>query len=78
MVFGEPDIDLKKQKDGKVVAEIRGVHVYDPTTGAVRSHGTDDIASLGTAASHGCIRMSIPDVIQLYKVVPVGTRVYIV
>ena len=41
-------------------------------------HGTDDIASLGTAASHGCIRMSIPDVIQLYKVVPVGTRIYIV
>jgi adenine-specific DNA-methyltransferase len=44
MVFGEPDIDLKKQKDGKLVAEVRGVDVYDPTTGAVRSHGTDDIA----------------------------------
>src|SRR5262249_28450576 len=41
-------------------------------------HGTDDIASLGTAASHGCIRMSIPDVIQLYNIVPVGTRIYIV
>jgi hypothetical protein len=41
-------------------------------------HGTDDIASLGTAASHGCIRMSIPDVIELYKIVPVGTRIYIV
>ena len=41
-------------------------------------HGTDDIASLGTAASHGCIRMSIPDVIDLYNVVPVGTRIYIV
>jgi hypothetical protein len=41
-------------------------------------HGTDDIASLGTAASHGCIRMSIPDVIQLYDIVPVGTRLYIV
>ena len=44
MVFGEPDIVLTKQKDGKLVAEIRGVDVYDPTTGAVRSHGTDDIA----------------------------------
>jgi adenine-specific DNA-methyltransferase len=44
MVFGEPDIDLKKQKDGKLVAEIRGLDVYDPTTGAVRSHSTDDIA----------------------------------
>ncbi len=44
MVFGEPDIDLRKQKDGKLVAEVRGVDVYDPTTGEVRSHGTDDIA----------------------------------
>ena len=41
-------------------------------------HGTDDLASLGTAASHGCIRMSVPDVIQLYGLVPVGTRILIV
>jgi lipoprotein-anchoring transpeptidase ErfK/SrfK len=40
-------------------------------------HGTDDLSSLGTAASHGCIRMSIPDVIELYSIVPVGTPVYI-
>ena len=40
-------------------------------------HGTDDIASLGTAASHGCIRMSIPDVIELYDQVPLGTPIYV-
>ncbi len=40
-------------------------------------HGTDDVASLGTAASHGCIRMSIPDVIELYDQVPLGTPIYI-
>lgn len=40
-------------------------------------HGTTDIASLGTAASHGCIRMSIPDVEELYPQVPVNTPVYI-
>jgi lipoprotein-anchoring transpeptidase ErfK/SrfK len=40
-------------------------------------HGTDDIGSLGTAASHGCIRMSIPEVIELYKLVPLRTPVYI-
>ena len=34
-------------------------------------------ASLGTAASHGCVRMSIPDVIELYDQVPVGTPIYI-
>jgi lipoprotein-anchoring transpeptidase ErfK/SrfK len=40
-------------------------------------HGTDDTASLGTAASRGCIRMSIPEVEALYDRVPVGTPVYI-
>jgi lipoprotein-anchoring transpeptidase ErfK/SrfK len=40
-------------------------------------HGTDDTASLGTAASHGCVRMSRADVIELYDQVPVGTPIYI-
>ena len=40
-------------------------------------HGTDAIYSLGTAASHGCIRMAIPDVEELYEQVPRGTRIYI-
>jgi lipoprotein-anchoring transpeptidase ErfK/SrfK len=40
-------------------------------------HGTDAINSIGTAASHGCIRMRIPDVIELYDKVPVGAPVYI-
>ena len=40
-------------------------------------HGTDQTYSLGTAASHGCIRMAIPDVIELYDRVPVGAPIYI-
>jgi lipoprotein-anchoring transpeptidase ErfK/SrfK len=40
-------------------------------------HGTDAINSIGTAASHGCIRMRIPDVIELYDEVPVGAPVFI-
>ena len=44
MVFGEPDIDIQDAGDGKLVAEIRGVDVYDPTTQQVRSSSTDDIA----------------------------------
>jgi len=44
MVFGEPDIDIKTTDDGKLVLEIHGVDVYDPTTGQVRSSSTDDIA----------------------------------
>jgi len=44
MVFGEPDIDVRRTKDRKVVVEIRGLDVYDPTTGEIRSSSTDDIA----------------------------------
>jgi lipoprotein-anchoring transpeptidase ErfK/SrfK len=40
-------------------------------------HGTEEVESLGSAASHGCVRMSIPDVIELYPQVEVGTPIYI-
>jgi lipoprotein-anchoring transpeptidase ErfK/SrfK len=40
-------------------------------------HGTDDVGSLGSAASHGCVRMSVPDVVELYDHVDVGTPTYI-
>ncbi len=44
MVFGEPDVDIKKHKDGKYTIEIKGLDIYDPTTGQVRSNSTADIA----------------------------------
>jgi lipoprotein-anchoring transpeptidase ErfK/SrfK len=40
-------------------------------------HGTSDDSSIGSAASHGCIRMHVPDVIELYDQVPVNAPVYI-
>jgi hypothetical protein len=40
-------------------------------------HGTDAIWSIGTAASHGCIRMTIPDVEDLYERVPLNTPIYV-
>jgi adenine-specific DNA-methyltransferase len=43
MVFGEPDLDIKK-KDGKITVHLNGLDVYDPTTGEIRSNTTDDIA----------------------------------
>jgi lipoprotein-anchoring transpeptidase ErfK/SrfK len=45
--------------------------------GAAGIHGTADVGSLGSAASHGCVRMDVPDVIDLYEQVEVGTPVYI-
>jgi len=44
VLYGEPDIDVSPEKDGKLTVKIKGVDVYDPTTGQVRSHSTDDIA----------------------------------
>lgn len=40
-------------------------------------HGTNESGSLGSAASHGCIRMAVSDVIELFDKVDVGDPVYI-
>jgi L,D-transpeptidase catalytic domain/Putative peptidoglycan binding domain len=45
--------------------------------GGAGIHGTDELTSLGSAASHGCVRMAIPDVEQLYDQVSVGTPVFV-
>jgi lipoprotein-anchoring transpeptidase ErfK/SrfK len=66
---------------GKVVAgddpenpiKARWLGIFD----GAGIHGTDELSSLGSAASHGCIRMAIPDVIEVYDEVPVGAPVYI-
>jgi adenine-specific DNA-methyltransferase len=44
MVFGEPDLDIARDGDFLTI-ELRGVDVYDPTTGQVRSGSTDDVAA---------------------------------
>lgn len=40
-------------------------------------HGTDNEASVGSAASHGCLRMLRDDIKWMYENIPVGTQVYI-
>ena len=44
----------------------------------VGMHGTPDSASIGYSASHGCIRMRIPDAEWLFNHVRIGTPVFIV
>lgn len=44
VVFGEPDIDITNT-EGQITVEIKGLDVYDPTTGQVRSSSTDDLAA---------------------------------
>ena len=46
-------------------------------TGSVGIHGTGEDSSIGTAASHGCIRMHAWDVIDLFDRVSIGTPVLI-
>ncbi|GIK48239.1 MAG: site-specific DNA-methyltransferase [Alphaproteobacteria bacterium] len=45
VVFGEPDIDIKQLDDGKLQVQIRGVDVFDPNTGDIRSNDTKGIAA---------------------------------
>jgi lipoprotein-anchoring transpeptidase ErfK/SrfK len=53
--------------------KARWLGIYD----GVGVHGTSDRGSIGSNASHGCIRMLIEDVEALYDEVPVGTPTYI-
>jgi lipoprotein-anchoring transpeptidase ErfK/SrfK len=64
---------------------LRGLEVGKNRLGAVDSmrrtiyiHGTPDAGSLGTPASHGCIRMRNDHVIELFDLVEPGTPVEII
>jgi lipoprotein-anchoring transpeptidase ErfK/SrfK len=62
---GSPENPLKARWMG--IFDGAGIHGIDPS-----SYGT-----IGTAASHGCVGMRIPDVEELYDQVPVGAPIYI-
>ena len=53
-----------------------GRHMLDTGKGFLL-HGTPHKTSIGTAATHGCIRLRDDDIEWLYDMIPVGTRVYI-
>ena len=52
-----------------------GLRALNWTAPAIRFHGTTNIASLGHQASHGCVRLSNDDVIELYDLIDVGTPI---
>ena len=62
---GTPQNPLKARWMG--IFDGAGIHGVDPS-----EYGT-----IGSAASHGCVRMRIPDVIDLYDRVPVGAPIFI-
>lgn len=54
---------------------LRWIGFANMDNGVIGFHGTPNVASIGTAASHGCVRMRNEDVIKLYEHVKVGTVV---
>ncbi|MFZ4747921.1 MAG: site-specific DNA-methyltransferase [Sphingomonas sp.] len=44
-IFGEPDIDILEQPDGRIAVKVNGVDIYDPNTGKVRSNDVEGIAA---------------------------------
>ena len=52
--------------------------LYITAPGLIRIHGTTTPSSIGTYASHGCIRMHNAQVEELYEMVPVGAKVIII
>jgi lipoprotein-anchoring transpeptidase ErfK/SrfK len=53
---------------------LRALYLNAP---GIRIHGTAKTWSMGHAASHGCIRLTNKNVVDIYPRVPVGTPVYI-
>ena len=52
-----------------------GLRAINWSASGIRFHGTSASYSLGYNASHGCVRMSNDDVIQLYDMIDVGTPI---
>jgi adenine-specific DNA-methyltransferase len=44
VIFGEPDIEIQNASSGQITVKVRGVDVFHPSTGEVRSNGPDEIA----------------------------------
>ncbi len=44
VIFGEPDIDILEAEDGQIQVKVKGVDVFHPNTGEIRSDSADGIA----------------------------------
>ena len=44
-VFGQPEVDVRKTKDGYWICELSGVDIYDPVENTVRSSGAEKVAA---------------------------------
>jgi len=44
VIFGEPDLEILPEEDGRIRVKVRGVDVFHPQTGEIRSDGPEGIA----------------------------------
>lgn len=70
--------DLPAVVPGGPTAPMGTRALYITAPGLIRVHGTPADSSIGTYASHGCIRMHNYEIEELYPMVDVGTRVIVV
>ena len=56
----------------------RWIGFWTDGTNFIGFHGTPNVESVGTPASHGCIRMYDQDVVKLFERVKIGTPVQVV
>jgi len=66
-IFWLSGLEVSKNRLGNVDTMRRFIYI----------HGTPDDVLLGTPGSRGCIRMHNNDIIELFNLVPVGTRILI-
>lgn len=78
-----PPAEMRKRKPG--LPEHMAGGVNNPLgakalylgSSLYRIHGTNDVSSIGTAASSGCIRMTNGNVVHLASLAKVGTKVHV-
>ncbi|MDQ3932820.1 MAG: L,D-transpeptidase, partial [Actinomycetota bacterium] len=52
-----------------------GLRALNWSASGIRFHGTANVNSLGRDASHGCVRLSNPEIVDLYELVGVGATI---
>jgi len=71
-----------EKSDDAILTRILWLHGLDPENANTHRryiyfHGTHAEDLIGTPASHGCIRLRNRDILQLFDLAPIGTRVHI-
>jgi hypothetical protein len=54
---------------------LRWIGFFEMSNGVIGFHGTPNVASIGRAVSHGCVRMRNEDIVKLYELIKLGTLV---